>query len=51
VPSIRNSTRAGDPLGVAVQRTDEPLRTAPLAMLVEIVFEAIVGVAAQASGE
>jgi hypothetical protein len=36
--SIRNSTRTGDPVAVAVQITEDPLRTAPFEMLVEMVF-------------
>jgi len=35
---MTNSTRTGEPVGVAVQMTDEPLNRALLVILVEIVF-------------
>ena len=35
---MRNSTRTGEPEGVAVQITEEPLNIAPSEILVEIVF-------------
>ena len=38
VPSIKNSTRTGTPEGTAVHVTEEPLNTALLAILVEMVL-------------
>jgi hypothetical protein len=35
---MKNSTRTGAPVGVAVHTTEEPLNTAPSAIFVEILF-------------
>ena len=35
---MKNSTRTGEPEGVAVHTTEEPLNIAPLAIFVEIVL-------------
>ena len=35
---MRNSTRSGEPEAAAVQMTEEPLSTVPLAILVEMVL-------------
>jgi hypothetical protein len=35
---MKNSTRTGEPVGVAVHTTEEPLNTAPSAIFVEILF-------------